>query len=158
MQVQTLVSFISDVLAMGSNAAGLRLSQPFYWNLNDRTRAFANRYAARIKDAPANTLNAGAYSATVHYLRAALDLGLSGAKQSGRDVVERMKKMPTNDDCFGVGALRVDGRKIHPCYLFEVKKPEQRATPFDCLSLVRTVPEAEAFRPLGEGECALVQK
>jgi branched-chain amino acid transport system substrate-binding protein len=85
------------------------------------------------------------------------ELGVERAKRSGRDVVDLMKKMPTDDDCFGQGSIRADGRKIHPAYLFEVKKPEESKSPGDVYKLVSTLSAAESFRPLEEGNCALVR-
>ena len=79
------------------------------------------------------------------------------AKRSGREVVELMKKMPTDDDCFGQGMIRADGRKIHPAYLFEVKKPAESKSTGDVYKLVSTLSAAEAFRPLDEGNCPLVR-
>ena len=79
------------------------------------------------------------------------------AKASGRDIVELMKKMPTDDDCFGKGSIREDGRKIHPAYLFEVKKPEESRGPGDIYKLVSSLPAEEAFRPLAEGNCPLIR-
>ena len=100
---------------------------------------------------------AGNYSATLHYLKAVKDMGVAAAKASGADVVARMKAMPTDDDCFGPGRIREDGRKLHPAYLFEVKKPEESKGPWDYYKLLLTTPADEAFRPLGEGNCPLVR-
>jgi branched-chain amino acid transport system substrate-binding protein len=100
---------------------------------------------------------AGNYSATLHYLKAVKDMGVAAAKASGADVVARMKAMPTDDDCFGPGRIREDGRKLHPAYLFEVKKPEESKGPWDYYKLLQTTGFEEAFRPVGEGGCPLVR-
>ena len=126
----------------------------FYWDLNERTRAFA----ARVKPSmPAgyfpNSLHAGNYSAVTHYLKAVKELGAARAKASGREVVAMMKKLPTDDDCFGAGSVREDGRKIHPNYLFEVKAPSESRGPDDVLRLLATTPAEQAFRPLAQSAC-----
>jgi branched-chain amino acid transport system substrate-binding protein len=82
-------------------------------------------------------------------------MGAAQAKESGRETVARMKAMPTDDDCFGRGSIRADGRKLHPAYLFEVKRPEESKVPFDYYRLVATTPAEEAFRPISEGGCTL---
>ena len=82
-------------------------------------------------------------------------MGAAQARLSGRDTVTRMKAMPTDDDCFGPGSIRADGRKMHPAYLFEVKRPEESKQPFDYYKLVATTPAEEAFRPLAEGGCTI---
>jgi branched-chain amino acid transport system substrate-binding protein len=101
--------------------------------------------------------HAGDYSAVLHYLKAVADLGVQAAKASGADTVARMKAMPTDDDAFGAGTIRLDGRKLHPAYLFEVKKPEESRGPFDYYKLLQTTPSDEAFRPPGEGNCPLIR-
>jgi hypothetical protein len=100
---------------------------------------------------------AGVYSSLLHYLKAASDMGIAQAKASGAAAVERMKAMPTDDDCFGPGRIREDGRKIHPCYLFQVKKPSESKGAWDYYNLLATVPAEEAFRPLKDGNCPLVK-
>lgn len=153
-----LIAFICDVHAMGLPAAqGLLLTETFYWDLNDRTRAFLNRVKDKVPTNWPNQEHAGTYSAVLHYLKAVADLGPAAARASGRAVVERMKAMPTDDDCFGPGELRADGRKIHPAYLFEVKRPEESRGPWDYYKLVGTVPGPEAFRPMNQGGCPLVR-
>ena len=139
-------------------AQGLTLTETFYWDLNDRTRAFTNRVRPRT---PANVPNmgqAGCYSGALHYLKAVASMGAAEAKMSGKAVVDRMKAMPTDDDCFGPGRVREDGRKIHPAYLFEVKRPEESSGPWDYYRLVGTVPAEQAFRPIEEGNCPLVRR
>ena len=126
----------------------------FYWDLNDRTRAFAGRIKPLMPngDFP-NSLHAGNYSAVMHYLKAVRAMGVARAQASGREVVAIMKKIPTDDDCFGVGYVRADGRKIHPNYLFEVKSPGESRAPDDVLRLLATTPAEQAFRPLAQSTC-----
>jgi branched-chain amino acid transport system substrate-binding protein len=101
--------------------------------------------------------HAGDYSGTLHYLKAVADLGVQAAKASGAATVARMKAMPTDDDAFGQGTIRADGRKMHPAYLFEVKKPEESRGPFDYYKLLQSTPAEQAFRPLADGGCAFVR-
>ncbi|MFX5918550.1 ABC transporter permease, partial [Acinetobacter baumannii] len=81
----------------------------------------------------------------------------AAAKASGVDAVNRMKAMPCDDDCFGPGSIRADGRKLHPAYLFQVKAPEESRGEWDYYKLLQTTPGEEAFRPLSEGGCPLVR-
>jgi branched-chain amino acid transport system substrate-binding protein len=159
MKLTALACFINDVMAMGlPTAQGLTFTENFYWDLNDRTRAFMARVRPQL---PANVFpnmdQAGSYAATLHYLKAVRELGVAHAKQSGRVAVDMMKKIPTDDDCFGPGSIRVDGRKIHPAYLFSVKTPEESRYAGDVYKLVATTPADKAFRPLTEGGCPLVK-
>jgi branched-chain amino acid transport system substrate-binding protein len=104
-----------------------------------------------------NQMGAGAYSATLHYLRTVAAMGgLAAAKASGRDTVARMKMILTDNDCFAPGVVRADGRKMHPAYPFQVKKPAESKDPFDYYNLIGTAPPEEAFRPMAEGGCPLV--
>jgi branched-chain amino acid transport system substrate-binding protein len=158
-RMAALVGYVTDVIGMGlPTAKGLSLTETFYWDLNDRTRAFMNRVKPRVAASVyPNMSQAGDYASVLHYLKAVKELGVERAKRNGREVVELMKKMPTDDDCFGQGSIRADGRKIHPAYLFEVKKPEESKSAGDVYKLVSTLSAAEAFRPLEEGNCALVR-
>ncbi|MDI3307226.1 MAG: ABC transporter substrate-binding protein [Acetobacteraceae bacterium] len=154
-----LLMFISDVHALGLRTAqGLVLTSTFYWDLNDRTRAFTKRVLPKM---PAELRpgmgQAGCYSAALHYLKAVADMGVAQAKRSGAATVARMKAMPTDDDVFGPGRIREDGRKLHPAYLFEVKTPEESKGPWDYYKLLITTPPDQAFRPLSEGGCPLVR-
>jgi branched-chain amino acid transport system substrate-binding protein len=158
-RMAAMVGYITDVLGMGLPVAqGLSLTETFYWDLDDRTRSFMRRIKPKL---PANVFpnmsQAGDYSGLVHYLKAVKELGIARAKASGREVVEVMKRMPTDDDCFGKGMVRADGRKIHPAYLFEVKKPSESKSAGDIYKHVSTVAAEEAFRPLAEGGCSLVR-
>ncbi|WP_233553177.1 ABC transporter substrate-binding protein [Teichococcus wenyumeiae] len=153
-----LVAFIQDVKSLGlETAQGLTISESFYWDLNDRTRTFTQRLKPRLTNGNMpNMDHASAYSATLHYLKVASEMGAARAKADGREVVAAMKRLPTEDDCFGAGTIRPDGRKIHPMYLFEAKKPAESSGPWDLLKLVGTTPAENAFRPLTEGGCALI--
>lgn len=158
-RLASMICFITDIQGMGLPVAkGLALTETFYWDLNDRTRAFTSRVRPKLAaGAIPNMSQAGDYAGVLHYLKAVKALGVEKAKASGRAVVQQMKAMPTDDDCFGTGSIRVDGRKIHPAYLFTVKAPGESRGPGDVYRLVSTLPAEQAFRPLSEGGCALVR-
>jgi branched-chain amino acid transport system substrate-binding protein len=153
-----LLLFITDVHSLGLKVAqGLNFTETFYWDLNEGTRAFSKRFSARAKNkAVPSMVQAGVYSGLVHYFKT-LE-AMSGNPHDGAKVVAKMKEMPTDDALFGKGTIRVDGRKIHPAYLFEVKKPEESKAPWDYYKLVGTTPGDQAFRPLSESSCPLVKK
>ena len=137
---------------------GVMMVEAFYWDLNDGTRAFDKRIRPLL--APGyfpNSLHAGAYAAVRHYLKVVDQIGVTAAKASGRAAVAAMERMPTDDDCFGKGEVRIDGRCIHPFYLFEVKKPAESRGFADVLKLVATTPADQAFRSLSESTCPLVR-
>jgi branched-chain amino acid transport system substrate-binding protein len=153
-----LLVFITDVHALGlQTAQGLVLSETFYWDLNDKTRGFTQRLGAMPGNVKPSMVHAGCYSSVLHYLKAADDMGVAAAKASGAEAVNRMKAMPTADDCFGEGSIRADGRKLHPCYLFEVKSPAESKGAWDYYKLLQTTAVDEAFRPLTAGGCSLVR-
>jgi branched-chain amino acid transport system substrate-binding protein len=102
-------------------------------------------------------VQAGVYSAITHYLKTASDMGVDKVKLDGAATIARMKQIPTDDDCFGAGSIRADGRKLHPAYLWEVKKPAESKGPWDYLKLLATTPADQAFRPLDKGGCPLVK-
>jgi branched-chain amino acid transport system substrate-binding protein len=157
MKLAGLLMYSTDVHALGlETASGLLLSESYYWDLNDRTRAFQARIQPKIKLWP-NMGQAGDYAATLHYLKVVADMGAAEAKKSGAATVARMKAMPTDDDCFGVGRIREDGRKIHPCYLLQAKSPSESHHEWDLLKVVATTPAEEAFRPMKDGGCPLVK-
>lgn len=157
MKVAGLILIIHDVHGIGlASAQGVMLTEPFYWNMNDGTRAFAKRFAAKMPGNVPGSVHAGQYSAVTHYLKAVTKVGYDKAKADGLAVVEAMKAMPTKDPLFGDGQVRKDGRVIHKLYLFEVKSPEQSKEPWDYYILKRTIPESEAFRPMNAGGCSLV--
>jgi branched-chain amino acid transport system substrate-binding protein len=101
-----------------------------------------------------NDMQAGVYSATTHYLKAVAALGDAS---DGKAVVAKMKELPTEDPLFGKGTIRADGRKVHPVYLYEVKKPADSKCEWDTFKLLSTISAEEAFRPLSEGGCPLVK-
>ena len=150
-----LLVFITDVHALGLNTAqGLILTNTFYWDTNDQTRAFAKRFAERDKGIHPTMIHAGVYSAVLHYLKAVEAL----KSDDGTKVVAKMKEMPTDDPLFGKGTIRSDGRKIHPAYLVEVKKASESKYAWDYYKVRATIPAEQAFRPLAEGDCPLVKK
>jgi branched-chain amino acid transport system substrate-binding protein len=156
-KLAALLMFITDVHALGLNTAqGLEYTTPFYWDLNDKTRAFSGRFSKRMKNGYKPTLiQAGVYSSLVHYLKT---IEAIGPNSDGAAIVAKMKTLPTDDDAFGKGSIRADGRKIHPAYLLEVKKPSESKYPWDYAKVIATIPAEEAFRPLAQSECPLVTK
>jgi branched-chain amino acid transport system substrate-binding protein len=159
MKVAALLIQSTGVHALGlQTAQGLRYSESYYWDLNDRTRAFNARIKGKTPNGIwPNMTQAGDYGVTLHYLKAVNDMGVAAAKADGRAVVARMKAMPTDDDCFGPGRIREDGRALHPCYLFEAKKPSESKHEWDVAKVIATTPMEEAFRPTNEGGCPLVK-
>ncbi|MGB8398044.1 ABC transporter substrate-binding protein [Bradyrhizobium sp.] len=153
-----LLLFITDVHSLGLKVAqGLNFTETFYWDLNDGTRAFAKRFSERMKNrAQPSMVQAGVYSGLIHYFKALEAIG--GNPHDGAKVVAKMKELPTDDALFGKGSIRADGRKIHPAYLFEVKKPEESRGPWDYYKLIGTTPGDQAFRPLSESACPLLKK
>jgi branched-chain amino acid transport system substrate-binding protein len=157
-QLAGMIMFVQDIRGIGLEAAqGMVMSEVFYHDLNDRTRGLASRILRRTPDNMPNQEHAGTYSCCIHYLKAVAEVGAARAKQSGGAVIDVMKRMPTDDDAFGPGRVRQDGRKIHPAYLFEVKKPPESRGQWDFYKLRATVPAEEAFRPIAEGGCPLVR-
>jgi len=148
-----IVMFISDVHSLGLKLAqGLIITEAYYWDLNDRTRAFGKRFFERMKRMP--TMNqAATYSATLHYLKA---VRAAGTKET-RPVMTKMRATPVRDAFTDNGILREDGRMVHSMFLFEVKKPEESKGPWDYYKVLAEVPGDQAFRPLNEGGCPLVK-
>jgi len=157
-KLAALLLFISDVNALGLDIAqGLQFTETFYWDMNDGTRAFSKRFVERMKNhAEPTMVQAGVYASLIHYFKAVEALG--GNPHDGAKVVAKMKEMPTDDPLFGKGMIRIDGRTIHPAYLFQVKSPAESKYPWDYYKLIATIPPEEAFRPLAESECPLVKK
>jgi branched-chain amino acid transport system substrate-binding protein len=150
-----LLVFSSDIKALGLKAAqGLVLTEGFYWDLNDQTRAFSKRFAAQFGGRMPTSSQAGVYSSVLHYLKAVDALKSKDTEK----VMAKMKEMPIDDPLFGKGVLRADGRATHPMYLFEVKKPAESTGEWDLYKTLATIPAEEAFRPLNEGGCPLVGK
>ena len=157
-QLAGMIMFLQDIRGIGLEAAqGMLLSEVFYHDLNDRTRGLGQRILRRTPDNMPSQEHAGTYSCCIHYLKAVAEVGVARAKASGIEVINVMKRMPTDDDAFGPGRVREDGRKIHPAYLFEVKKPSESSGPWDYYKLRATVAAEDAFRPLNEGGCPLVR-
>ncbi|MGA0594736.1 ABC transporter substrate-binding protein [Enterovirga sp. CN4-39] len=159
MKIAALLFYNSNVHALGQEMSrGMVMTESFYWDLNDRTRAFTKRLMStqKPKQYP-NMVQAGCYGVTLHYLKAVASLGAAAAKADGRAAVARMKDLPTDDDAFGAGRVRVDGRTLHPSYLLEAKAPGQNKGEWDLLNVVATTPGEEAFRPESEGGCSLVK-
>jgi len=149
-----LLVFASDVKALGlQTAQGLVLSETFYWDMNDQTREFSKRFGERMGGKMPTMVHAGVYAGALHYLKTVEALNGKDAQQ----VMAKMKEMPTDDPLFGKGTIRADGRKIHPAYLFEVKKPAESKGPYDYVKVVATIPPEQAFRPLNQGDCPLVK-
>ena len=157
-KLAALLLFISDVNALGLDIAqGLQFTETFYWDMNDGTRAFSKRFVERMKNhAEPTMVQAGVYASLIHYFKALEALG--GNPHDGAKVVAKMKEMPTDDPLFGKGMIRIDGRTIHPAYLFQVKSPAESKYPWDYYKLIATIPAEEAFRPLAESQCPLVKK
>ncbi len=152
-----MLLFVTDINALGlETAQGLNFTETFYWDMNDQTRAFSKRFMEKFKKNPPTMVQAGVYSSLIHYFKALEALG--GNPHDGRAVVAKMKELPTDDPLFGKGSIRVDGRKIHPAYLFEVKKPSESKYPWDYYKLIATIPADEAFIPLEKSACPMVKK
>ena len=152
-----LLVFISDVHSIGlETAQGLVVTNSFYWDANPRTRAFAERLKPKAPGVRPTMVHAGVYASTLHYLKAADAMGVAEAKKDGAATIARLKAMPTDDDCFGKGSIRVDGQVLHPSYLWEVKSPADSKYPWDYYKPLATTPADQAFRPLADGHCPLV--
>ncbi|MBV8963035.1 MAG: ABC transporter substrate-binding protein, partial [Hyphomicrobiales bacterium] len=150
MTIAPLFIQLSDVQALGLPIAkGLQFVEAFYWDLNDKTRSWSQRFAAKMGGRMPTEDHAGTYSATLAYLRAVRDAGTL----EGKRVVERMKATPVDDELFGKVVIRRDGRAVHDVYLFEVKTPAESKAPYDDYKLVATIPGEKAFRSLEAGSC-----
>ena len=149
-----LLIFITDVHALGlQTAQGLVLTEAFYWDKDDGTRAFAKRFAERHDGKMPSMVHAGVYASVLHYFKA-----IDAVKSKDPKVVmAKMKEMPSEDPLFGKGKIRVDGRHVHDMYLVEVKKPEESKGPWDYYKILATIPADQAFRPLDQGGCPLVK-
>jgi len=154
-QLAGLLVFITDVHSLGlPTAQGLTLTTTFYWDMNDKTRAFSKRFAPQDKGIHPTMVHAGVYAVVLHYLKAVEALKNDG---DGVKIVDKMKSTPTDDPLFGKGSIRADGRGIHPAYLVQVKEPGESKYPWDYFKILTTIPADEAFRPLKDGGCALVK-
>ena len=157
-KLAALLLFSSDVHSLGLKMTqGLQFTETFYWDLNDGTRAFSKRFSDRMKNKNQPTMvQAGIYASIIHYLKALDSMGAN--PHDGVKMVDKMKSMPTDDALFGKGEIQPNGRKVHPGYLFEVKKPEESKYPWDYYKLIATIPANEAFTPLDKSTCALLKK
>jgi branched-chain amino acid transport system substrate-binding protein len=154
-QLAGLLVFITDIHALGlQTAQGLTFTETFYWDMNDKTRAFAKRFAPQDKGIHPTMVHAGVYAALLQYFKAVEALK---SDNDGVKVVDKMKEMPTDDPLFGKGSIRADGRGIHPAYLVQVKTPAESKQPWDYYKILATIPADEAFRPLKDGGCSLVK-
>src|SRR6201995_3863810 len=150
---EALLMFITDVHGLGLKAAqGLQFTTAFYWDQNDETRAFSQRFIKEVGHMP-TMVQAGVYSATLHYLKAVKALG----SKEPLKVMEQMRATPINDFMTHNGKLRIDGRVLRDMYLLQVKKPEESKGQWDCVKIVQTVPGEQAYRPLDKGGCPLVE-
>jgi branched-chain amino acid transport system substrate-binding protein len=150
-----LLVFVTDVHSLGlERVQGLRLTEPFYWDQNDRTRAFSKRFAEKHKGRMPTAIQAGFYSAALAYLEAVKAAGTDDADK----VMAQMKSRQWDDPIFGKSWIRPDGRKMHDMYLFEVKAPSESKGPWDYYKQLATIPADEAFRPMDQGGCPMVAK
>jgi branched-chain amino acid transport system substrate-binding protein len=157
-KLAALLLFVNDVHSLGlKTAQGLTFTESFYWDLNDKTRAWSARFQEKAANhAKPSMTQAGNYAAISHYLKTLEALG--GNPHDGAKVVAKMKELPTDDPLFGNGPIRADGRRLIPAYLFEVKKPEESKGPWDYYKLLATISAEDAAKPLEASECPLVKK
>jgi branched-chain amino acid transport system substrate-binding protein len=153
-QFAGLLVFVTDVNSLGlKTAQGLVLTETWYWDMNDANRAWTKRWQSEHQGKFPSMVHAGVYSATLHYLKA---VAATKSAADGKAVVNQMKALPTEDPLFGKGYIRPDGRKIHPAYLFQVKKPEESKYAGDLYNLRATISAEEAFRPMKDDNCPMV--
>ena len=153
-RLAALLAYIGDVQSLGlKTTQGMYLTSGFYWDMNDETRAFGQRYFERMKKMP-NMSQAGTYSAVTHYLKAVQKAGTDETDA----VMKAMRETPVNDVFAKGGKVREDGRMVHDMYLFQVKTPSESKAPWDLYNLVATIPGDEAFQPLSKSRCPLVKK
>jgi len=148
-----LLIFISDVYSLGlETAQGLLMTSAYYWDQNEKTRAWAERFFSKMQRMP-TMVQAGVYGAITHYLKAVQAAGSTDPDT----VMAKMREMPIDDFMTHHGKLRIDGRVLRDMYLYEVKKPSESKYPWDYFKLLQTIPADEAFRPLDEGGCPLAR-
>ena len=153
-----LVMFLNDIHAGGLPVMqNLLFTNSFYWDMNDRTRAFTKRVLPRMGGAYPGMTHAGCYALTLHYLKAVAAMGPSLAKQSGAATVAKMKELPTDDDAFGPASIRADGRALIPAYLLNGTTPAESKGPWDYCKVESTAKPDEAARPLNEVGCPLIK-
>ena len=158
MRLAGLLLFLTDVHSLGLDVAqGIALTDSFYWDMNPSARAFSDRFIANVKNTRPTMVQAGVYSSALHYMKTVTAMGPEQAKKDGAATISQMKAMPTDDECFGKGSIRIDGRCIHPSYLWEVKTPAESKGPWDYYKPLGSTPADKAFRPLDQGACPLVK-
>jgi branched-chain amino acid transport system substrate-binding protein len=158
LKIAALVTFLNDIHSVGLNTTqGLLFTNSFYWDLNDRTRSFTKRVLPRMGGTYPGMTHAGCYGVTVHYLKTVAAMGVAAAKKSGAATVAKMKEIPTDDDAFGPGSIRADGRAMLPAYLLQVKAPAESKGPWDYCKVVSTTSPEDATKPLVEVGCPLVK-
>ena len=158
MRIAAPVMFLNDINALGLPLTqGLLHTNSFYWDMNERSRAFTKRVLPRMQGAYPGMVHAGCYAGALHYLKAVAALGASAAKASGATTIARMKAMPTDDDAFGQTSIRQDGRALVPAFLLQVKKPEESKAPWDYCKVVAEISGNDAAKPLAQGGCPLVK-
>lgn len=152
-KLATLAGFINDIHGLGlEEAQGLTVVEATYWDMNDKTREWSERFF-KERNAMPNMLQTGVYSSVLHYLKAIKEAGTDGTEE----VVAKMRELPVNDIFYQGGTIREDGRMMHDMYLFEVKKPAESKKPWDYYKLLAAIPAEKAFQPLSKSKCALVQ-
>jgi branched-chain amino acid transport system substrate-binding protein len=155
-KLASLLAFISDINALGLPIAqGLTLSESFYWDRDDKTRAWSQKFGAKRDGAMPTMVQAGVYSAVRHYLKAIAELKNA---RDGKAVVAKMEAIPTDDDVFGKGTIDPNGRKRHAMYVYEVKTPAESKAKWDYYKLIREVPADQAFRAPADSGCELLKK
>lgn len=153
-RLAALLMMITDVQSIGLDTAqGLYLASPFYWNYDDRSRAFSARFSAKMRGAKPTLIQAGVYSGLVHYFKSVKQANSTDAPA----VMAAMQALPADDDALGKGSVRKDGRAIHDFHLFQVKTPAESKANWDDYKLISTVPGDQAFRPLADGGCPLIK-
>ncbi|HEV7872872.1 MAG TPA: ABC transporter substrate-binding protein [Enterovirga sp.] len=158
MRIAAPVMFLNDIHALGLPLTqGLLHTNSFYWDANDRSRAFTKRVLPRMQGTYPGMVHAGCYAGTLHYLKAVADMGVAEAKKSGAAAIARMKTMPTDDDAFGKTRIREDGRALVPAYLLQVKAPAESKAPWDYCKIVSEISGNDAAKPLAQGGCPLVK-
>jgi branched-chain amino acid transport system substrate-binding protein len=154
-RLASLLIFLSDLRALGlESAQGLTYVDGFYWDFDDKTRAWSDRFAEAFKGLKPTMTQAGVYSSVLHYLKAVAATG----SVEGHVVAEKMREIPIEDPVMRNASIRPDGRVIHDMYLYEVKKPEESKGEWDLSKLVATIPAQDAFQPLSASTCPLVKK
>ena len=158
MKIAALLMYLQSVHALGlQTAQGLLTTESFYWDMNDRTRAFTKRLLPTSPTNYPSMSQAGDYAGTLAFLKAVDAMGYAAAKKSGAAIIAQMKTMPTDDDAFGKCSFREDGQFMCPSYLFEVKKPSESKYPWDYYKLVKTTSAQDSYQTLAAGGCPLVK-